>query len=87
MEGVAPTFENIADGKYPVSRPLFFYVKKAHVGTIPGMKEYLAEFTSEKAWGPDGYLAEKGLIPMPDAERKMFRDRVKNLVPMKLSDL
>ncbi len=87
VEGVAPTFDNIADGKYPVSRPLYFYVKKAHVGTIPGMKEYLAEFTSEKAWGPDGYLAEKGLIPMPDAERKTYRDKVKNLVPMKLSDL
>ena len=87
VDGVAPTFDNIADGKYPVSRPLFFYVKKAHVGTIPGIKEFLAEFTSEKAWGPDGYLAEKGLIPMPDAERKMFRSNVMNLAPMKLSDL
>jgi phosphate transport system substrate-binding protein len=70
---VQPTFDAIADGKYPVSRPLFFYVKKAHVDVIPGMKEYLAEFTSEKAWGPDGYLAEKGMIPMPDAERKAVR--------------
>jgi phosphate transport system substrate-binding protein len=74
IEGEAPTFENIADGKYPVSRPLFFYVKKAHVGVIPGMKEYLAEFTSDKAWGPDGYLAERGMIPMPDGERKMFSE-------------
>jgi phosphate transport system substrate-binding protein len=87
IEGVAPTFDNIADGKYPVSRPLYFYVKKAHVGTIPGIKEFLAEFTSEKAWGPDGYLSEKGLIPMPDAERKMFRDNVMNLKPMALTDL
>ena len=82
IEGEAPTFENIADGKYPVSRPLFFYVKKAHVGTIPGMEEYLAEFTSEKAWGPEGYLADKGMIPMPDAERKQYADAVKNLTPM-----
>ena len=82
IEGESPTFENIADGKYPVSRPLFFYVKKAHVGTIPGIAEYLAEFTNEKAWGPEGYLADKGMIPMPDAERKQFADNVKNLKPM-----
>jgi phosphate transport system substrate-binding protein len=82
IEGEAPTFENIAAGKYPVSRPLFFYVKKAHVGTIPGMAEYLAEFANEKAWGPEGYLADKGMIPMPDAERKEFADDVKNLKPM-----
>ncbi len=87
IDGVAPTFDAIADGKYPVSRPLYFYVKKAHVNTIPGMKEYLAEFTSEKAWGPDGYLAEKGMIPMPDAERKMFRENVKNLKTLSLNDL
>ncbi len=79
VEGMEPTFENIAEGKYPVSRPLFFYVKKAHIGTIPGMAEYLAEFTSEKAWGEEGYLADKGMIPMPDAERKEFADNVKNL--------
>ena len=82
VDGEAPTFENIADGKYPVSRPLFFYVKKAHVGTIPGMVEYLAEFTSEKAWGGEGYLADKGMIPMPDAERKAFAMNVKELKPM-----
>lgn len=69
IEGVAPTFDDIAAGKYSVSRPLFFYVKKAHVGSIPGIKEYLAEFTSEKAWGDDGYLTDKGLIPLPKAER------------------
>jgi phosphate transport system substrate-binding protein len=77
--GVAPTFDNIADGSYPVSRSLYFYVKKAHVGVIPGMREYLAEFTSEKAWGPEGYLSERGLIPLPDAERKAVAERVKNL--------
>jgi phosphate transport system substrate-binding protein len=79
VEGVQPSFENIAAGKYPVSRPLFFYVKKAHVGSIPGIKEYLVEFTSEKAWGPDGYLAEKGMIPMPDKERKQFAADVAGL--------
>jgi phosphate transport system substrate-binding protein len=82
VDGEAPTFDNIAEGKYPVSRPLFFYVKKAHVGTIPGIAEYLSEFTSEKAWGPEGYLADKGMIPMPDAERKQFAMDVKELKPM-----
>ncbi len=72
VENVSPTFEAIADGSYPVSRPLFFYIKKAHVGRIPGIAEYVKEFSSEKAWGPDGYLADKGLIPMPDAERKQM---------------
>jgi len=79
VDGNSPTFENIASGKYGVSRPLFFYVKNAHVGTVPGMQEYIAEFTSEKAWGPDGYLTDKGLIPMPDAERKRYATDAKGL--------
>jgi len=73
INGVAPNFESIADGKYPVSRPLFVYVKKAHVGVIPGIKEFIAEFTSEKAVGDDGYLGRKGLIPLPDNKRKQAR--------------
>jgi len=87
IDGVQPDFEAIADGSYPVSRPLFFYVKKAHAQTIPGMKEYLAEFTSEKAWGDEGYLTDKGLIPMPVAERKLFRENVENLKPLTPADL
>lgn len=82
INGQEPTFEAIADGSYPVSRPLFFYVKKAHVNVIPGMNEYLHEFSSEKAWGPDGYLADKGMIPMPDAERKEYADAIKTLKTM-----
>jgi len=82
VDGVQPTFDAIADGEYPVSRPLFFYVKKAHVGTIPGITEYLSEFTSEKAWGEDGYLADKGMIPMPDAERAKFHKDAVELNPM-----
>ena len=85
IDGVAPTFDDIASGEYPVSRPLFFYVKKAHVGVIPGMKEYLAEFTNENTWGPDGYLADKGMIPMPDAEREKFRADVDGMVNLQLS--
>jgi len=86
IEGVQPTFEAIASGEYPVSRPLFFYVKKAHVDTIPGIREYLAEFTSDKAWGPNGYLSEKGLIPMPDDERAKFAETAKELRPLKSID-
>ncbi|MEW6520661.1 MAG: PstS family phosphate ABC transporter substrate-binding protein [Thermodesulfobacteriota bacterium] len=79
VENESPTFENIASGKYPVSRPLFFYVKKAHVDVIPGIKEYLAEFTSEKAWGAEGYLADKGMIPMDKKERDSIAEVAKNL--------
>jgi phosphate transport system substrate-binding protein len=80
--GVSPTFEAIADGSYPISRPLFFYVKKAHVGVIPGMQEFLTEFTSNKAWGPDGYLSDRGLVPMPQEERSKFSADAKNLTPL-----
>jgi phosphate transport system substrate-binding protein len=57
--GVAPEFETIADGSYSISRPLYFYVKKAHIHLIPGIREYLAEFTSDSAWGDGGYLRIK----------------------------
>lgn len=84
IEGVEPSFDEIASGAYPVSRPLYIYVKKAHVPVIPGLKEFLEEFTSEKAWGEDGYLSDKGLIPMPEKERKQFADDVKNLKELSL---
>jgi phosphate transport system substrate-binding protein len=82
VDGKEPTFENIADGAYPVSRPLYFYVKKAHVDAVPGIAEYVAEFTSEKAMGEEGYLSEKGLIPEPEAERQQFRNAAKAMTPM-----
>jgi phosphate transport system substrate-binding protein len=74
--GVEPSYDVIASGEYPVSRPIFIYVKDAHVDVIPGMKEFLAEYTSEQAWGPYGYLADKGLIAMPDEEREKYREAV-----------
>ena len=85
IDGVTPTFDAIASGDYPVSRALYFYAKKAHINVIPGMKEYLAEFTSEKAWGPDGYLSEKGLIPLPDSERSGMANSVNNLDSLNLA--
>jgi len=83
IDGGQPTFDAIANGDYAVSRPLYFYVKKDHVAVIPGMKEFLGEFSSDKAWGPDGYLSDKGLIPMPDEERKSIAQDVKNLSTLK----
>ncbi len=78
VSGVEPSLETVASGKYPVSRPLFFYVKKAHLGVIPGLKEYAEFFTSDKILAADGPLAEYGLVPLPDAERKEVQDLVKS---------
>lgn len=85
IDGKAPSFENIASSDYPVARSLYYYVKKAHVGVVPGITEYLTEFTSEKASGPDGYLADKGLIPMPDAERAAVKASTLALTPLSLN--
>jgi len=68
IDGNAPTFDAIASGDYKVSRPLYFYVKKAHIGTVPGIQEYLNTFVSEDTIGPDGYLVDKGLIPLGDEQ-------------------
>ena len=84
VNGVAPEFEKIADGSYAISRPLYFYVKAAHVGKVPGIREYMAEFTSEKAWGPEGYLTDKGLIPMPEEERAKFRKGTETLANLSM---
>jgi len=86
VEGSIPTFENISSGKYSVSRSLYFYIKNAHVNKIPGISEYVAEFTSEKSFGTGGYLQEKGLIPSPDAERAEVRINALGLSLAWLSD-
>jgi len=86
VDGVAPTFDAIANGDYPVSRPLYFYAKKAHVDVIPGLRGYLREFSSERAWGEEGYLSDRGLIPMPDEERRAVAAAVQNLTPLTMAD-
>lgn len=73
FNGVDITFDNIADGSYPVSRPLHFFVKKQHIGVIPGLLEYVNTFLSNSAQDPFGYLAEKGLIPLSGAELQKMR--------------
>ena len=82
IDGVEPEFELIASGEYPVSRGLFFYVKNAHVGTIPGIVDYVTEFVSEEASGEDGYLVDKGLIPLEEEAHAEMADNAINLVPM-----
>ena len=82
VEGNEPEFEKIAAGDYPISRSLFFYVKKEHVGVIPGIEDFVAVFTAESTWGPDGYLADKGLIPLPDADRTSIAASAKEMAPM-----
>ena len=83
VNGVAPSFDAIADQSYPISRPIFVYAKKAHIGVVPNIEGYLAELTSERAWGEDGYLAEKGMIPMPTPMRKQIAASVASQTAMK----
>jgi phosphate transport system substrate-binding protein len=68
IEGVEPSFETISSGKYKASRPLFIYVKKQHIGVVPGLDKFVAEYVSEKSIGKDGYLSRKGLVPLPAKE-------------------
>ena len=82
VDGMAPTMETIADKSYGVSRPLYFYVKLAHVDVIPGIREFLEEYTSEDSWGPGGYLEERGMIPMPESEREFFKKNAEEIIPL-----
>ena len=82
VDTVEPTFENISSGKYPVSRSMFVYVKNAHAGVIPGLREFVSEYVSDRSMGENGYLEKKGLIPLPKAEREKVRGNASNLTPM-----
>lgn len=87
IEGVEATYETIADGSYKVARPLFVYAKKQHVGTIPGMAEFIAEYVSDKAIGEDGYLADKGLVTLPADRAEATRAVAKDLTVIKAEDV
>lgn len=84
IDGVEPTYENIAEGVYPVSRSMYFYVKNQHSGVVPGLGAFVEELTSEEAWGPFGYLAERGLIALPDARRAAEREAARSLTLMEM---
>jgi phosphate transport system substrate-binding protein len=75
INGVDDTAENISSGKYPLSRTLYIYVKKEQIGVTPGLEKFIEEYTSEAALGEDGYLAGKGLIPLPASERKLVAEQ------------
>ena len=84
IDGQQPTFDSISTGEYRVSRALFFYVKKAHIGTVPGIEEFLNTFISKDTIGEDGYLLDRGLIPLgPDAYAEMA-GAVRALTPLEL---
>ncbi len=82
INGVAPSMDTIADGSYPVSRPLFFYIKNAHRGVIPGFEEFIDEYMSDDALAPGGYLEERGLVVLSEEGREALRERVANQVQM-----
>ena len=82
VDGVAPSTETIADSSYPVSRPLFFYIKNAHRGVIPGLDDFVNEYVSEASFGEGGYLSERGLIPLSAEQREKIRNDVAGKAPM-----
>ena len=82
VDGIEPTFDNIAEGDYPVSRSLYFYIKNAHAGVIPGLQDYANEFLSEDAAGEEGYLIDKGLIPLPEDQFSDVSGNVASLTKM-----
>ena len=85
VNGIEPEFEEIASGNYPIARSLYFYVKKEHIGIIPGITEFMTEFTKEDTWGDDGYLADKGLIPLSEDSRNQWSDKINDLEPLKIN--
>ena len=82
INGVSPTAENISNGRYALARPIYLYVKTKHVDAVQGLQKFLYEFTSEHAIGPDGYLAQKGFIPLDDQGRNSARDAALSLAPI-----
>ena len=84
LDGVEPTYENISDGIYPGSRSLFVYAKAQHDGIKPGFLAFIEELTREDAWGPFGYMADRGLIALPETRRTETADTVRELTPMEI---
>ncbi|MFN3823490.1 MAG: substrate-binding domain-containing protein [Pseudorhodobacter sp.] len=76
LDGIEPNLETIADFSFPVARPLYFYVKNAHRGVIPNLQEMIEEYISDEALAPGGYLTERGLVPLPEAQRTKMQSNV-----------
>ncbi len=82
IDGVMPDFEHIVDGSYPVARSLFVYIKRAHAKLVPGIREFGVMLTADSTTGEDGYLAMKGLLPLPEDEHKQMKKTAAGLIPM-----
>jgi phosphate transport system substrate-binding protein len=87
ISGVVPTYQTISSFKYPGARPLYVYVKNAHVGAIPAVRAFVAEFTKESAFGPNGYLLRAGMVAAPNAVRARSQAAARGLVPLNLASL
>jgi phosphate transport system substrate-binding protein len=87
LGGVEPTFENIASGDYKGGRPLYVYFKKQHIGVVPGIQEFAEEYISPQALGEDGYLAAKGLVPLPADQFEKEAAKIRAMEPMKADEL
>jgi phosphate transport system substrate-binding protein len=87
IDGVPATYETISTFKYPAARPLYIYVKAQHVKAIRGLREFLDEYTSDRAWAPGGYLQRRGLVPAPEEVRSYNRERAQALTPIGAADL
>ena len=87
IDGVAPAYETVASGDYKMARPLYVYAKKQHVGVVPGIAEFVGEYVSDKALGADGYLADKGLITLPEADAEKSRAMATAMDVLKIDGL
>lgn len=82
IEGVEPEYDDISEGVYPVARSMYVYIKNQHVAAVPGISEWVEELTSEDAFGPFGYLADRGLVALPESRRGGVREHGRSLTPL-----
>jgi phosphate transport system substrate-binding protein len=87
INGVGPTYQTISSFKYPGARPLYIYVKNAHVRAIPAIRAFVAEMTKESAIGPNGYMLAGGLVAAPAPVRARSQQAARTLTPVKFAEL
>lgn len=87
INGITPNYDTISTFKYPAARPLYIYVKGAHIRAVPGLKEFVAEYAKESTWGPQGYLVRRGLVSAPTAERQRYAQIAASLAPLDLASV
>lgn len=87
INGIEPTYQSISSFKYPGARPLYIYVKNAHVRAIPAIKAFVTEFSKETSWGPNGYLVRRGMIAAPDAVRTKNAQNARAFTPLNPAEI